>query len=386
MRVRVIAPTVLLGMASVFAQGIVRPSDLPPKLRDFSLNRGAHTLKCEIRPFKPRVDFGFRFQAGYIVSIPLKQYEPGKHAWGILTRVTPETGEPVFLLSSMKPHPFPKTNGVLELSGSYLLGEGRYETDWIVVDEQGRTCSKSWSAEAKLGRGERRIDLRIPPNAVWSLASLRGTGTNRNESAASGKRFTIMLHAAPLFPRATRLRGYDRALLLGSLAALIERLPAKSIRLVVFNLDQQKELFRQDAFEGKDLDKVDQAIGSVELGQVDYRVLQNRGGHVELLARLINKEVESELRSDAVIFLGPPARYMDKLPASMIEERTGAPQFFGFQHRSLFFRRGGELPDSIQLAIKTMKGRTKMIHTPGEFAAAIHDMESRLTSDPSAEP
>ena len=40
----------------------------------------------------------------------------------------------------------------------------------------------------------------------------------------------------------------DRILLLGTLASLLERVPTTSVRLVVFNLDQQRELYRQDGF------------------------------------------------------------------------------------------------------------------------------------------
>ena len=58
-------------------------------------------------------------------------------------------------------------------------------------------------------------------------------------------------------------------------------MPTRSVRLVVFNLDQQKELFRQESFSPKALDQVAQAINNVQLGVVDYRVLQNRRGHLD---------------------------------------------------------------------------------------------------------
>ena len=67
---------------------------------------------------------------------------------------------------------------------------------------------------------------------------------------------------------------------------------------------------------------------------VDYRVLQNRRGHVDMLTDLMNGELQSKDPSDVVLFLGPPARYWDKVPEEALEKADGSrPQFFYFQYR-----------------------------------------------------
>ena len=43
-----------------------------------------------------------------------------------------------------------------------------------------------------------------------------------------------------------------------------------------------KELFRQDDFSPKALEQVAQSINDLQLGVVDYRVLQNRRGHIDV--------------------------------------------------------------------------------------------------------
>ena len=58
-------------------------------------------------------------------------------------------------------------------------------------------------------------------------------------------------------------------------------MPARSVRLVVFNLDQQKTLLRQDALAPGALGRVAQALNGTELGLVDYHVLQNPHGHMD---------------------------------------------------------------------------------------------------------
>jgi hypothetical protein len=82
----------------------------------------------------------------------------------------------------------------------------------------------------------------------------------------------VLLHAAPISFRRTRMRASDRIVLLGALSALLEQLPTRHVRLALFNLDQQKELLRQDGFTLDGIDRVAQSMNEVELGTVDYRV------------------------------------------------------------------------------------------------------------------
>ena len=133
-------------------------------------------------------------------------------------------------------------------------------------------------------------------------------------------------------------------MLLGSLASLLESLPARSVRLVVFNLDQQREVFRQDDLMPESFPQVAQAMNDLQLQLVDYRTLENQRGHIDLVAALVNQEIHSESTSDAVFFLGPPSRYLDKLPQSVFgEPGEMPPQFFFFQYKP-YWRRAAELP------------------------------------------
>ncbi len=259
------------------------------------------------------------------------------------------------------------------------MGEGRYTVDWEMFDETNRACRKSWKIEAKLAASEHGLNLGLAPGSV-SVLSFRRWSAKDAADARPLNRLTVLLHAAPLFPRSTRFRAQDRVMLLGSLAALLEALPAKSVRLVVFNLDQQKEMFRQDDLTPEAFDQVAQSTNNLQLQLVDYKVLQNRRGHVSLLADLINQEVQAEQPSDAVIFIGPTARYYDKVPDALVEQRAGsAPQFFYFEYKP-YWGRGSEFPDSVEYAIKKVKGKTSMIHTPDEFAKAIRGVSNQLFS------
>jgi hypothetical protein len=179
------------------------------------------------------------------------------------------------------------------------------------------------------------------------------------------------------------MRALDREMLFGTLAPLLELLPASSVRLVVFSLEQQKRLFAKDGFRPEDMDQVSRILAALELGTVEVDVLQNRGGHVNLLADMINAELNTPLPSDVVVFLGPTSRYIDRFPASALEERSGAgPRFFYLRYRPYFGRVTPDFADLITDAVKKLKGRSVTVHTPAEFSRAIKDLESRLGQAP----
>jgi len=217
----------------------------------------------------------------------------------------------------------------------------------------------------------------MPRDSVADF-TLRGrSDSRRGADDAAPIRLTVLLNAAPLFPLRTRLRASDRVILLGLLSSLLERVPTRSVRLVIFNLDQQKILLRQDAFAPKRARPRGASPERHRTRVVDYHVLQNPYGHLGLLAGLMNQELHAETPSDVVVFLGPATRYGAEVPQAALEDSHGAvPQFFNFQFRP-YFRNQLELPDSIVKATAKVKGKTIIIRTPADFAKAIEQIERR---------
>jgi hypothetical protein len=372
----------LLACSALGAQTLVDAARFPASIQHLLDRRdGNNSLKCEVTPIKPVLNFGFRFQAGYVVRIPLRQYSGTGHVWGMVMKVTPEGGDhpPVHFGSSVDLPNVPETKAAAEIGGGYLLGEGRYAVEFTLFDETNRVCRKSWNVSAARSRSDRKVKIAMLPDTAGEL-SLRGSpAPMRHKDDIRPLRITILLHAAPIFPRRTRLRAGDTLLLAGSLSALLERLPARQVRLVVFNLDQQNEVFREDNFDPDSVNKVARAMSRQELGVIDYTVLQNRRGNVEFLADLVNKELDAREPSDVVIFFGPASRYFDKIPESVLEKPAGTtPQFFCFQFKP-YFRRDANFPDVISSLASKLKGKTIMIHSPADFANAIDQLESRVT-------
>jgi hypothetical protein len=369
----------LIAATSLRSQNLIDSSRARRAIRLLEPQPGEKALRCEVTPIRPTLNFGFRFQAGYVIRVPMDQYFGPRHGWAIFTRVTPEQGgRPAYLGTNLRLPNVPKTKNSVEVGGGYQLGEGRYQVKLVLMDDSGRACRKDWSVEAKLNRGERAVKVAMPPGSVSDL-SMRGLrGLKPAADDAAPVRLTILMHAAPLSPRRMRMGPRDRLMLLSTLSSLLERIPTKSVRLVVFNLDQQKELYRQDNFKAEAFDQVAESIEQIQLGLVDVQVLQNRGGHIALLTDLVNRELAAPEPSDVVLFLGPMSRYFDKIPDSWLEKPgSGGAQFFYLQYRSPFPPMQAALPDTINSAISRLRGKTLTIRTPGDFAKAIEQLEKR---------
>jgi len=360
------------------AQSIVNPNRLRSVIAQLEgVQAGEQALGCQVSAIKPSLNFSFRYQAGYTVTVPMHQYLGSGHGWTVLTRITPDRGDPkpVYLLSRIPLPQVPKTNVEVRVGGGYLLGEGAYTVRWLMRDDAGRVCRKSWRVDVHLTHADRQVKVAMPPDTVWEIG-LRGSRTLPRETGdAAPRRLTIFLHTAPLFPRRTRMRPNDMVTLMSTVSSLLERLPVRSVRLVLFNLDQQKELYRKEGFLLRDMAQVSQAMTNIELGLVDFQVLQNKRGHVDLLADLVNREIEAQPPSDVVLFLGPQTRYFDRVPQASLEKPAGhGPEFYYFQIVP-FLSQTATPADSIKSAMSRLGGKTILIHTPGEFAKAIERLE-----------
>jgi len=367
---------VLVFASAAAAQGIVDPGRIPGVVRRLEPQPDDRLVECSARPLKPAFNFSLRLQAGWMVRVPMSQYEGTGHRWFILTRITPEDGthQPVYMGSRFRLPEVPRTRMEAEVGGVYLVGEGRYSVRWLLYDDSGRVCRHEWRIDARLGRRERDVSPGMSPGTVAAF-SIRPPAGSRALDDAAPIRLTVLLDAAPLSPGHAVFRASDMLLMLGTLSSLLEHVPVLTLRLVVFNLDQQRELLREDAISAGVLDDVAQSVANLQFGAVDYHILQNPGGPAGLLARLINQEIRAQPPSDVVLFLGPRIGYADKLPPDALAAAQGEkPRFFNFQY---FPFRGANamLPDIVMQAVAKARGRTIVIHTPADFARAIEEIE-----------
>ncbi len=356
---------------------------------DRALNAGVlgDQLKCSVKPLDPFLDFAFRFDAGYVASCPVKEFDGRADTVISYVRITPDNGVPVVLANGYRLPAIPralaskvnlkKVSSSVEMSGGFVLGEGRYTVDLLLVDSRSRIYKTHWTVKAKASGHEKGSPLAVAANTAAAFPAYSWDG-KPCVNQRSGSRLTILLDAASMNPYSNKLRAWDRAFLLGALSSLLRQTPAESVRLIAFNLDQQREIFRQDHFDGAGFTRLSEALQRLELGTVSYKTLQRQNGWAELLAQLMNEQIAEQPPSDSVVFLGPSTRITDKLPQTMLRPRgPGAPQFFYFEYFP-FWQSGREFPDAIHYATRAYKGTTLKIHSPGEFAEAMRKVNERL--------
>jgi hypothetical protein len=435
-------PMRIVAWAAIFcgpacAQSVVPPGQLPTLLARFQPRADQQPLRCTAVSIPPALNFAFRFQTGYAFRVSSTQYQGSNHTWSALTRITPDGGnrQPVYLFARSRPADVVKVDLDFEIGGGFLLGEGGYEVESTLRDDQNRACKREWHVDVKRSHNERAVRPSLPPFTVREFNSRLPNPAQPESKGKSPRHLTILLDAAPLTPRRSTLRLFDRQILLAELVALVERVPANAIRLVVFSLDQQKELLREDRFTLEMLDRVSQAMTGVELASVNVAVLQKPLGEVDLLVSLMQQELASAGASDTVVFLGPLSRYRDKLPVDLLPSSSRpTPHLFYVQYKppprrplmaeddiaadqpalsepappsgptnSPGGRMGGSPPpdglpppprnmhtmpappapsmqsdtDIINSFVARLRGRSLVVHTPVEFARAIEQLQRK---------
>ncbi len=375
---------ILLFAATAWAQyPIERPADAQLVEKAMDDPPSGKQLSCHVQTFPAALNFAFRFEIRYIVDCPLAQFEGRPSPIVSYVRVKPRGSAPVILGERFQLPTIPPKRGAdfrwnrfheqAEWSGVFTVGEGEYPVDLLVMDDRERFFRKSWREKAEAHGKERMVKVAMNPNTAASASVL--FWSDNPEAREKGPRIDVLLDAAPVFPKALSLRAWDRAFLLNSLSSLLRTLHPDSVGLTAFNLDQQREIFRDENFTRHSFRKLFRSLQDLELGTVSYRNLA-RTGWSELLTNLVSTEMKREDPPEAVIFLGPSARVLDKLPREMLSacESTSRPIFY-FKFSAL---PGNEFPDAIHHLTNTCHGTVFTLRNAGDFAEAIAKVQRRI--------
>jgi hypothetical protein len=413
------AAIVLSMLARVaIAQALVPPGELARLQHLFEPTPGVETLRCDVTPRPPSLNFAFRFQAGYTFHVPQTQYANAAEGWRVLTVVTPENGAPTYLYARTPLSDASRSTLNFDIEGSYFLGIGRYSVESTILDGRNHFCRKEWQIVVAPSRADRAIPSALPPNTVRDFAPISPPDISHPDATAP-MRITVLLNAASFSPHRTIIRGADRDRIADALMALLEHLPTIWVRLVVFSLEQQKEVLRADPFEPSDVAKVDDAISALPQATVDVGLLKNPLGYADFLAGLVRGELTAGNPADTVIFLGPTSRYSEADPKAPLptagdsrtrffyiryeglqrpptgESSTSGSQGLQPQPRKVYdIARGTRAdteksepvrpiepthgqPDIINKAVARLNGKSILIFSPAGLAAAIRRIEGK---------
>lgn len=337
----------------------------------------SNSLQCSMTLRSPSLDLAFRFNVGYMATCHLPDFQNTSEIRAF-TRVTPHGAEPVLLWEI---YTLPKVPAEMQgssdlrrkkqldfwFSGSFSVGEGDYRLEVLLADNMERRSFRRWDVHVARKHKEEMISPTIAPGTVTPTIAVHWDG----KLSKSGLRLTILLDAATLNPSETRLYVWDRALLLESLASLLRQTPCKSVRLVAFSLDQQKEIFRKEKFDAAGFSQLVDSLKQLELGTVSYKALQ-KGTSAALLLDLARKETALKEPSDAVIFIGPSSHFDEQIPkAALGTLEKGAMHFYYYEY---FVGLQGDFPDAIDHLTHDLHGTVFKIHTAAELGIAIQKM------------
>ncbi|MGH9406356.1 MAG: hypothetical protein ACRD3D_11045 [Terriglobia bacterium] len=343
-------------------------------------------LLCSIQPVKPYLDFSFHFASGFKLRCPLRQFEGKEDALICSLRIVPAGRAPVVLEDhfdvprmplQMAGRVKPKSLTTdLHYSGMFSLGEGRYRVSLVVVDRRNHICSRSWTIKASVPASQSAAPLAAPPGTAgplmaepWKLDRI---------FHRDGLRLTILVNAEPLARNSPELQPRDRALLLDSVSSLMKQVSCQSVRLIAFNLDQDREIFTEQRFDQSGFRRLAEILRGLDLGTVSYHAL-GRSAWEHLLIQLMNQAAAPGDPQDAVIFLGPRTRIAKRISRNTLTgARRDASRLFYFQ----YFPPAGwgaEFPDAISYLTKARGGAVFKIHSPVELARAINKLQRDLS-------
>lgn len=259
------AYAMLLCAGTISAQKLAEPGKIADFVRLLEPQPNEQPLQCTMKIVKPAINYAFQFESGYSFQMPLNQDSGPDHTWSVLTEVTPQGGNasPVYFFDTWVLQQLVRIGANVGGAGGYRLGEGRYSVRWLLVDDLGRTCRRSWRVEA----ARKGKFVAMAPHSVFEL-SVSGTSAKAYTGSGTPMRITVLLDASPLqvqWQSPSRLRTREREILFDGLAGLMERLPTSSVRLVIFNLEQQEELLRRENFTVSQLDSVARTLKDLEL-------------------------------------------------------------------------------------------------------------------------
>jgi hypothetical protein len=388
------AVVLLLLAATISAQVPVAVDEVARIRSDFAPRAGEQTLNCDVTPLAAFANFAFLFEAGYVFHVSQSQYFEADGDWIVFTSIHPD-GHPLEDMSLI--HRVPRNRAVasgsrFDIRGLYFLGAGSYSVESTLRDGRDRVCRKQWRVVVPALRVDRSVPSKLPPYKVAQYSPIVRPDM-RNPDDAAPVRLTVLLNAAAGSPRRTTIGSVDRERILDALTALLEHLPTTSVRVVAFSLEQQKEVLRLDGFKASDMNQISGAIAALPQATIDVNVLKNPRGHVDFLAGMIRRELDAPDPADTIVFLGPTSRYWEKLPKDALPPGQAHARVFYVRYerwvraymepadpahpRQHVAEIGGSRgqPDIISRAVAQLNGKTMIVHTPSELAAAIRKIE-----------
>lgn len=339
-------------------------------------------LPCRVKPAETTLGFDLRFHSGYEVAIPLKELAGDENMLYMLFRVTAEAdpANPMYFVQYIRVPSLEKNaGGESSLTGAFDLGEGKYHIDWIMRDRSERICAFFWDTKAEIPDRDRGIELAIAANTAEAAVHeqfLEDPPVERTRGPLLNVK--IMVNFAPQNQKSSAMQPIDTLALVTLMRRITREARVGKFSVVVFNIAEQRVVYRQSSDDRIDFPALGQAIQDIEPGAVNARLLENKRGEVEFLTDLIKAEMMTADRPDALIFAGPKYYVDDPVPESELKPVAEAVDYPLFYLNYNLVPQDNPWRDSIGRAIRVFNGKEFTITKPRDVWFSVAEMVDRI--------
>jgi hypothetical protein len=339
-------------------------------------------LPCTVTGDKPFLGFDLRFHGGYDVSVPLRELAGSENLLTVVFRVVAKSNpdQVRYFTQRIRVPPIEEeAKGDAFLQGGFDVGEGNYKVEWLMRDRAERVCASSWDVEAVLPNRDRTMNLAIAAGAIEPMRAeqFHDEPPVQRDDPGGALQVKILMNFAPQRATASTMRPVDTMALVSMLRTLAREPKLGKFSLVVFNLQDQKVLYRQDKADRIDFKALGEALNGLNLGTVELRHLSNKHGETDFLADLIAREVAAGQRPDALVFAGPKAMLDAGIPEEKLKQ-LGELEFPIFYLNYILNPQSVPWRDTIGNAVKFLKGTEFTISRPRDLWYSITEMVSRI--------
>lgn len=395
------------------AQGLLTGEEIPAAANQIRNHPHKNTLRFDeiyLTRFS-NLGFDLRYHERFAFRLPWSEMPEGGKLRARI-RVIPKKGAPILLgeyfdiptvseALSKLPREQASSPIAASVSSDFVVGPGKYKVELLFFSPDNRTFFKAWTFKTEPDAGFAGV---MKPGTVDEAPTSRWAG----KLVPSGIRLTLLLNATGTSAFQARL--WDSHFLLTMVNTVLEQLPCRSLRLVVFNLDRQGELFRRDGFALEGWNDLEAALKGAEFSTIDYRNLRPLSEQ-EFVMRLVEQEVSGP--ADAVVLVGRRTHFLSK-PEIKASIPAGAKLYY-LRHDSpeclicnselglhipfipempvpmglsyeISEARMKPIPDNLTYVVRDLRGTVLPFGSSHEFGKAIEHLRSELSNPPRHQP
>ena len=337
-------------------------------------------LTCSVSAIRPELGFDLSLHSGYEVSVPMEELAGKGNVLTAIFRVTPASpkdNQTYFYQKWAVPELSDGVRGTAHLTGRFVLGEGKYQIDWLMRDRDERACSARWQVTASRQHKDRPFELRLAPGSAAEAPEpfLREAPVKRDPG--SGLSVLVMLHVASPNPGGTGLRTEEIPPVISILRNIARERRIGSYSVTAFNLERRQVLFRREREPEVDFPALGQAIEKDQMSTIDVKRFRQYDSEPHFLGALLAEEM-GENHPDAVIFVGPKTSAEFAMRGSLKE--LAGPRCPVFYLTYIADPASNPWRDLIGSAVKLWKGLEYTITRPRDMVTAWNEVMSRIAS------